>query len=179
MPALVPRDAWSSEELRGTVPVGEVRNSVDEPPEGETMVRIPNREHTECVSGGVEPNFRKASRGAIVGREEEPAATGKLKGGISSKFEGEICVRRTVSGTASRSPPLEKEVGLDEEAVGIVDKLEALVRVKRILRRGQDDPLEQVRRLWYRVKRRECPETILVLARKIVRSSQTLDRRSG
>ena len=48
----------------------------------------------------------------------------------------------------------------------MVDKLEAPVKVKRILRRGQDDPLEQVRRPWYSVKRRECPEKILVLARK-------------
>ena len=71
-----------------------------------------------------------------------------------------------MSGTESRSPPFEKEVGLDEEAVGIVDKLEAPVKVKRILPRGQDDPLEQVRRPWYRVKRRECLEKILVLARK-------------
>ena len=84
-----------------------------------------------------------------------------------------------MSGTESRSPPLEKEIGLDEEAVGIVDKLEEPVRVKRILLRGQDDPLEQVRRPWYRVKRRECAEKILVLARKIIRSWQTLDRRSG
>ena len=61
---------------------------------------------------------------------------------------------------------MDKEVGLDEEAVGIVDKLEAPVRVKRILRRGQDDPLERIRRPWYRVKRRECPEIFLVLARK-------------
>ena len=69
MPALVPRDASSSEELGGTVPIGEVRNSVDELPEGETMVRVTNREHTECVSGGFEPNFREAGRGAIVRRE--------------------------------------------------------------------------------------------------------------
>ena len=60
----------------------------------------------------------------------------------------------------------DKAVGLEEEAVGIVDKLEAPVKVKRILRRGQDDPLEQIRRPWYRFKRRECPEKILVLARK-------------
>ena len=158
MPALVPRDASSSEELRGTVPDREVRNSVDELPEGETMVRVANREHLECVSRGFEPNFREAGRGAIVRREAEPAATGKLKGGISNKFEGETCVRQTVSWTESRSPLLEKELGLDEEAVGIVDKLEAPVRVKRILRRGQDDPLEQLRRPWYRVKRRECPK---------------------
>ena len=166
MPALVLRDAPSSEELRGTVPNGKVRKSVDELPEGEAMDRVTNREHTECVSGGFKPNFREAGRGAIVRCEAEPAATGKLKGGISQKVEGETCVRRTVSGTASPSPPLEKDVGLDEEALGIVDKLEAPVRVKRILRRGRDDPLEQVRRPWYRVKRRECPENILVLARK-------------
>ena len=71
-----------------------------------------------------------------------------------------------MSVSASRSPPLEKEVGLDEEAVGIVDKLKGPVNVKKILRRGRDDLLEQVRRPWYRVKRSECPEKILVLARK-------------
>ena len=49
-------------------------------------------------------------------------------------------MRRTVSGTGSRSPPLEKEIGLDEEGVGVIDKLEEPVRVKRILRRGQDGP---------------------------------------
>ena len=69
MPALVPGDAPSSEELRGVVPDGEVRNSVDELPEDETMVRVANREPTECVSGGFEPNFREAGRGAIVRRE--------------------------------------------------------------------------------------------------------------
>ena len=130
------------------------------------MVRITNREHTECFSGGFEPNFRKASRGAIVRRGANPAATGKLREGISNNFEGETCVRRTVSGTASRSSPLEKELGLDEKAVGIVDKLKAPARVKKVLRRGRDDLLEQVRRPWYRVKRRECLEKILVLARK-------------
>ena len=98
------------------------------------MVRMANREHPECLGGGFEPNFRESGRGAIVRREAEPAETGKLKGGISNKFEGETCIRRTVSGTESRSPPLAKEVGLDEEAVGIVDKLEAPVKVKRILR---------------------------------------------
>ena len=179
MPALVQRDAPGSEELRGTVLDGEVRNSVDELPEGETMVRVANREHTECVSGRFEPNFREAGRGAIARREAEPAAAGKLRGGISNKFERETCVQRTVSGTASRSLPLEKEVGLDEEAVGIVDKLEAPVRVKRILRRGQDDLLEQVRRPWYRVKRRECPEKSWSWRGKIIRSSQILYRRSG
>ena len=89
-----------------------------------------------------------------------------LKGGISNKCKGETCVRRIMSGTESRSPPLEKHVGLDEEAVGIFDKLKGPVRVKKILRRGQDDPLEQVRRPWYRVKHRECPKNILALARK-------------
>ena len=179
MPALVPRDAPSSEKLRGTVPDGEARNSVDELPEGERIGRVANREHAECVSGGFEPNFRKAGRGAIVRREAEPAATGKLKGRISNKFVGETCVRRPVSGTASRSLLLEKKVGLDEEAVGIVDKLKAPEKVKRILRRGQDDPLEQVRRPWYRVKRRECPEKILVLARKNYKVFADMDRRSG
>ena len=79
MPALVPRDTPSSEELRGTVPDGDVRNSVDELSEGETIVRITNREHAECVGGGFEPNFREAGCGSIVRREAEPAATGKLK----------------------------------------------------------------------------------------------------
>ena len=123
MSAFVPREAPSSEELRGSVLDGEVRNSVDELSEGETIVRITNREHTECVSGRFEPNFKKAGRGSIVRREAEPAAAGKTIGGISNKFEGETCVRRAMSGTASRSPPLEKEVGLDEEPVGILDKL--------------------------------------------------------
>ena len=50
---------------------------------------------------------------------------------------------------------------------GLTDTLHYTpVRVKRILRRSQDEPLEQVRRPWYRFKRRECPENILVLARK-------------
>ena len=80
MRALVSRDALSSEELGGTVPDGEVRNSVDELSEGETMVRITDREHTQCVRGGFEPNFGEAGRGAIVRREAVPAATGKLKG---------------------------------------------------------------------------------------------------
>ena len=80
MPALVPRDASSSEELRGTVPDGEVRDSVDVLPEGETVIRVTNRKHTECVGGGFEPNFREAGRGAIVRREAEPAAAGKLRG---------------------------------------------------------------------------------------------------
>ena len=50
------------------------------------------------------------------------AATGKLKGGISNDSEGETCVGRTMSGTQSRSPLLEKDVVLDEETVEIVDK---------------------------------------------------------
>ena len=45
------------------------------------MVRITNREHTECVSGGFEPNFRKASRGAIVRREAEPRSNRETEGG--------------------------------------------------------------------------------------------------
>ena len=47
--------------------------------------------------------------GAIVRREAVPAATGKPRGGLSSKFEGERCVRRTMSGTQSRSPSQGKE----------------------------------------------------------------------
>ena len=78
--------------------------------------------------------------------EAESAATGKLKGGISNKFEGEICVQRTMSGTADRSPPLEKEVVLEKEAVGIVDKLKRPGRSNKILHRRQDDLLEQFRR---------------------------------
>ena len=34
------------------------------------------------------------------------------------------------------------------------------------MRRVQNDPLDKVRRPWYRVKRGECPENILVLERK-------------
>ena len=130
------------------------------------MVQISNGKHAECLCRGFGPNFRKAGLGAVVGCKKKSAATGKLKGGISNDSEGETCVGRTMSGTQSRSPLLEKDVVLDEDTVEIVDKPKGPVQVKKILRRGRDDPLEQVRRLWYRVKRGECPEKILILARK-------------
>ena len=76
------------------------------------MVRITNREHTECVSGGFEPNFKKAGRGAIVRREAESAATEKLKGESQNTFEGDMCTARHIRDCV-RSPPSEKEVGLD------------------------------------------------------------------
>ena len=66
MPALVPRDALISEELRGAVLDGEAENSVDKLPEGKTVVRISNGKHAECLCRGFGPNFRKAGRGAVV-----------------------------------------------------------------------------------------------------------------
>ena len=69
-------------------------------------------------------------------------------------------------GTQSRSPPLEEKVNLEEEVVGLLDKPKGPTKVKKNLSRNEDRPLEEVRRPWYRVRRRECPEKILVLARK-------------
>ena len=71
-----------------------------------------------------------------------------------------------MSGTLSRSPSLEKEVVPNEDEFGIVDRPKEPVRVKKVWRRGKDGPLERVWRRWYRVKRRGCPEKVLVLARK-------------
>ena len=71
-------------------------------------------------------------------------------------------------GTQSRSPPLDEggNLGLDEEVVGLVDTPKGPAQVKKILSRVRDRPLEEIRRPWYRVRRTECPEKILVLARK-------------
>ena len=74
--------------------------------------------------------------------------------------------RSTVPGAQPRSPSLKEKSGLEEEIVGLVDKPKGPAQVKKILSRARDHPLEEVQRPWYRVKRRECPEKILVVARK-------------
>ena len=61
------------------------------------MIQITNREHAECVSGGFEPNFRKAGCGAIITREVVPAPTGELQGKSQTNWKerhvsGEPCL---------------------------------------------------------------------------------------
>lgn len=78
----------------------------------------------------------------------------------------EVQVDRTVLGTQSRSTSLAGKEGLSQEVFGIVHKPTGPTHVKKILSRVQDRSLDHFRRPWHRIKRRECHEKILVLARK-------------
>ena len=161
------RNAQSSGELRRVVSDGQIGNSFDKLLEGEGMVRFTNGEHAECPCQRVEPTVARASRGTLVAREGTPVTEGKLERGISLESR-EAQSGCTVPGTQSRSPsPEEKEnLCLDEEVVGLVDRPKGPAQVKEILSRVRDRPLEEIGRRWYRVRRRECLEKILVVARK-------------
>ena len=129
------------------------------------MVQLPDGKHTECFCSGVDPTFGEATRGAFVERKWKPAAAGKLEGGISHST-GEAPEKGTVPGTDSRSPPLEEGVVVPNETSEIVDRTAGLLKVKKILSRKDFNPLDEIRRPCYRVRRRDSPEKILVLARK-------------
>lgn len=89
---------------------------------------------------GLEPHFRKAGCGAIVGRGEEPAATGKLNCAISNDASGLVCIVRIMSETSSRQKFLEEKVVLDDETFRFTDK-KCPIRVKMFWG-CNDDPLE-------------------------------------
>ena len=78
VPTLVSRNVSSSEELRGVVTDGEVRNSFDKLFEGQELVHFADDEHAECLHPRVEPTFERANCGNLVAGEEEPAPAGKL-----------------------------------------------------------------------------------------------------